>query len=193
KLTLTEVLAFTGGILVFLNGRNITTLIVLLKVLDFASDVAFLMNTVSAAPDLFFPSIMTLAVPAVLNLSFVLGVMVQQTQQTNKRDFRDWLRKHIFMTTIITMLSMVDLIIMKLFVDITIFNSKARKLLLEAGIFNIFKYMLQLVILILFIKDAGINMLLLLTLFTRFTSLLFNIIYGIYDLISFDSEVSHIL
>ncbi|CAG8639808.1 1940_t:CDS:2, partial [Funneliformis mosseae] len=104
--TLTEILALTGGVLIFLNGRNMTTYIVLLKLLDFVSDVTFLINTVKIFPKLFFLSLMTLTVPAMLNLLFVLGVMMRQTQQTNKRDFRDWLKKHIIMTTIITILSM---------------------------------------------------------------------------------------
>ncbi|CAI2187554.1 11628_t:CDS:1, partial [Funneliformis geosporum] len=91
---------------------------------------------------------MTLVVPAVLNLLFVLGVMMRQTQQTNKRKFRDWLRKNIIMTTIITILSMVDIMNMKLLVNITLFNPEVRKWLLGAGIFNIIKEMPQFVILV---------------------------------------------
>ncbi|CAG8658619.1 5209_t:CDS:2 [Funneliformis caledonium] len=156
--TLTEILTLTGGILIFLNGRNIATFIVLLKLLDFASDFAFLMSTINADSDLFFPSLlknlhfntlfsfMTLAVPAVFNLLFVLGVMMQQTQQTNKREFRYWLRKNIIMTTIITILSMSDIVMLKLLVDIKIFDPKVRKWLLGAGLFNIIKDMPQFVI-----------------------------------------------
>ncbi|CAI2166585.1 12197_t:CDS:2 [Funneliformis geosporum] len=120
--TLTEISTLTGGILIFLIGKNVTTFVVLLKLLDFASDVALLINIGNTYPDLFFPSCMTLAAPALINLLVVLGVMIQQTQQTNRRDFRDWLRENIIMTTIITILSMVDIVIMKLLVDITKFD-----------------------------------------------------------------------
>ncbi|CAG8553557.1 1154_t:CDS:2 [Funneliformis caledonium] len=159
--TLTEILALTGGVLIFLNGRNMTTLI-------------------------------TLTVPAMLNLLFVLGVMMRQTQQTNKRDFRDWLKKNIIMTTIITILSMVDIMIMKLLVDITLFNPEVRKWILVAGIFNSIKKMSQVVLLILYIENVGLDALLISTLFTSIASLLFSIIYEIYEHISSDSEVSHI-
>ncbi|CAI2201433.1 18891_t:CDS:2, partial [Funneliformis geosporum] len=128
-------------------GKNKTTFVVLLKLLDFFSDVAFSINTINTVPDLFFPSFMTLVVPAVLNLLFVLVVMMRQTQQTNKRDFRDWLKKDIIMATIITILSMVDIMNMKLLVNITLFNPEVRKWLLGAGIFNIIKEMPQFVIL----------------------------------------------
>ncbi|CAG8671479.1 6859_t:CDS:2, partial [Funneliformis mosseae] len=192
--TLTEILlALTGGILIFLNGRNINTFVVLLKLLDFASNVAFLINTINTDPDLFFPSFVTLAVPAVFNLLLVLGVMMQQTQQINKSEFRGWLRKNIIMTTIITILSMVDIVNMKLLVDITIFDPPVRKWLLVAGIFNIIKELPQFVILVQYIKDVGLNMFIILTIFTSFISLLFSIIYEIYEKLSSDLEVSHIV
>ncbi|CAG8491451.1 3549_t:CDS:2 [Funneliformis caledonium] len=192
--TLTEILlALTGGILIFMNGRNINTFVVLLKLLDFVSNVAFLINTINTDPDLFFPSFVMLAVPAVFNLLLVLGVMMQQTQQINKREFRGWLRKNIIMTTIITILSMVDIVNMKLLVDITIFDPPVRKWLLVAGIFNIIKELPQFVILVQYIKDVGLNMFIILTIFTSFISLLFSLIYEIYEKLSSDLEVSHIV
>ncbi|CAG8699614.1 1177_t:CDS:2 [Funneliformis mosseae] len=133
-----------------------------------------------------------LTVPATLNLLFVLGIMMRQNQQTNKRDFRDWLKKNIIMITIITILSMVDIMIMKLLLDITLFNPEVRKWILGAGIFNSIKKISQFVILILYIKELGSDTLLISTLITSIASLLFSIIYEIYEHISSYSEVSHI-
>ncbi|CAG8745423.1 1961_t:CDS:2, partial [Funneliformis mosseae] len=75
---------------------------------------------------------------------------------------------------------------------ITLFNPEVRKWILVAGIFNSIKKMSQLVIIILYIENVGLDTLLISTLFTSIASLLFSIIYEIYEHISSDSEVSHI-
>ncbi|RIA94910.1 hypothetical protein C1645_803310 [Glomus cerebriforme] len=181
------------------EGRSTIIFTFVLMIVDFCFDVIFVIYNVGAVPVLFFPSLLTLLVPAGFNLLFAFILMVQQAY-SNKL-FREWLHRNHAIAGGFTILTMINIEVFRVltsnFLHLDVFKApfshSAKKWLFIAGLFNVIvEDIPQFVILILYFKGVGTNFTLipLLTLVISFLSLLSTVINRVFELVSFPSSSS---